>query len=630
MYNSYKEREDSYMLTKTIFLVVFFVSLHTISFANIFDIDNTTNETKLLSYSQIYIDKTKKLTIKDISTQNLNFLPNTQELLGFGYSPDFYVWIKFTLHNRSNKTISKIIEYENPLTTHIEFYDLNSTYSKQQGGIFFKQKNKIFLNSIFHITMEPKSTKTYYLKASSHITTLIVKLNLWENKNFYKKEIIHQVILALFFGAMFILGVYNLFIFFFTKDISYLYYVIYIAGLILHQFFYVGFAGTYVFSIEQMKTIIEFASVLVAIPIFALGLFAKSFLHTKQYPYHNLILNTILFLIPISVCFFLVTQGYDQYRNIITMFLLIYLLYMTIYASFKRNKQAYFILFGWLVFVISGILMYLSSLGIFSIYKYFPYLIEISFLSEAIIFSVALANKINNLQQEKNEAHKKLIQQKREETKILEYKVQEKTQDLQNTLDEKNTLLKELNHRVKNNMQMITSLIRLQLNEAEDEQLASSLKTIQNRIAAMSHLHELLYKQNNFTQIKTHEYFAVIVNELQDSYGKNIPINLDIQANVIMEEAIYCGLILNELITNSIKYAFQNLKEGEIDVKLFQENNLYTLEVKDNGTGYNTDKEFTTLGLTLVETLATEQLDGSFKVKFDNGIQSTIVWESHE
>ncbi len=618
------------MLQKSILFLILLSIFCSSIFAKTFSINNDTDSVKLIPHSQIYIDRTQKLTIENITKQELPFKDSHKELLAFGYSPEFNVWIKLTFFNDSDTKLSKVIEYVNPLTTHISFYDPDKKYEQQLGGMFFKQKDHTSLNSIFHISLEPKETKTYYLKASSHITTLIVELTLWDEHSFYTKEIKHQIILSLFFGAMMILGIYNLFIFFFTKDISYLYYVTYIFGLILHQLVYVGVAGTYFFSSEEMRRMIEYSPALVALPVFALGLFTKSFLHTKQYIVYNKILNLFLVLIPLGTLFFLLTDQYDSYRNIFTMLLLLYLLYLTIYASFKKNKQAYFILFGWSIFVFTGMLMFLSSLGVFSISNYFPYLIEISFLLEAIIFSIALANKINNLQKEKNKVHKQLIKQKKKETKRLEKQVKKKTKNLVKALDEKNILLKELHHRVKNNMQTIISLIRLQLTDVDDEKLESQLKTIQNRVSAMSHLHELLYKQHDFNKIKTHEYFNIIIAELRDSYGSDVKIDLKITADLTMDEAIYCGLILNELITNSMKYAFQNIEDGMIWVSLSKNNTLYSFEVKDNGIGYEIDKGYNSLGLTLVETLATGQLDGIFKVEYREGTHSKVLWEHNE
>lgn len=612
------------------FKLLIFLILQITLFAKSITIDEKLQFLNLLPNSQIYIDKTKTLTLDNIRKNNLEFRDNKKEFLSFGYSPSFNVWISFTLENKTDKPITKIIEYANPLTTNIECFDFNKNQNSiQKSGLFDSDNIYKTVHPIFKILLEPHEIKRYYIKSSSYITTLIVKLYLWDEDGFYHKEINHQIMLSLFFGAMFILGIYNLFIFFFTKDISYLYYVTYIFTLIFHQIIYVGFANTYFFNANQMRFIIEFASVIVALPVLSLGLFTKNFLNVQQYPIHNRLLNIFLFIIPIAMIFFLLTDIYDKYRNIFTMLFLIYLMYVTIYASIKKNKQAYFILFGWFIFVVSGMLMFLSSAGVINLDNSFPYIIEVSFVLEAVIFSIALANKINILQKEKNEANQNLILQKTQEASNLDIRVNEQTKDLNQALNEKNTLLRELNHRVKNNMQMIVSLIRLQLDEIEEEKLRSVLITVQNRVNAMSHLHELLYKQDNFSHINTYEYFETIIHELEDSYSIDATINLKVTTNLKMEEAIYCGLILNELITNSFKYAFVG-REGTIDIKLFKDCETFILEVHDNGIGYEINNDRNSLGLTLVETLSTQQLDGSFEIYSNNGVKAIIKWEDYE
>ena len=273
--------------------------------------------------------------------------------------------------------------------------------------------------------------------------------------------------------------------------------------------------------------------------------------------------------------------------------------------------------------------MYLSSAGIFDIKKYFPYLIEASFVIEAIIFSIALANKITNLQKEKNEANQKLIIQKENETKRLSNEVNLRTKDLKNALDEKELLLKELNHRVKNNMQTIVSLIRLQSDEIENEKLKDILLTIQNRISAMGHLHELLYKQDDINYIDVYEYFEVLIEEVRDSYDSFIEIHLDIKTKLKMEQSIYCGLIINELITNSFKYAFPD-KKGNIFVTLEKENENIKLTIKDDGIGFDETKVNFSLGFTLVKTLAVSQLKGEIDINSKNGVTTTILWNEDE
>ena len=611
----------------SIYKVVLFIIFSSNIYANILNIDENTKNIDLLQYSEIYIDKTRSLTIEDIKNPNIKFEKNDKNILAYGYSPDLDVWIKITIKNNSNKSILKIIEYNNPLTTNIDFFDSNKNIHLKD-GFLIDNLDKSTINPIFKIELNPNEENIYFIKATSNITTLIVDLKLWDENVFYKKEIKHQLILSLFFGAMFILGIYNLFIYVFTKDKSYLYYVLYIFGLILHHLVYVGFAKLYIFNLEILKIIIELAALFVALPIYFLGFFTKSFLQTIKYPKLNKILNIFLIIIPLSIIFFLLTEEYDKYRTNLLMLFLIFLMIVTIYASLNKNRQAYFILFAWLVFLSSGLLMTLSSMGIYNTLP-FPYLIEVSFVLEAVIFSIALANRITNLQKEKNEANQKLIVQQENETKRLSKEVDLRTKDLKVALGEKEVLLKELNHRVKNNMQTIVSLIRLQSDEIEDEKLKDILLTTQNRIGAMGHLHELLYNQENINSINVYEYFETLVDEVKSSYDESINIHLDIKTKLKMEQAIYCGLMINELITNSFKYAFLN-KKGNIYITLEKNNNILKLSVKDDGGGFNKDNTTFSLGLTLVNTLAINQLKGEMDIESKNGTLITISWNENE
>ncbi|MDN5041920.1 ATP-binding protein [Aliarcobacter butzleri] len=611
----------------SIYKVVLFIIFSSNIYANILNIDENTKNINLLQYSEIYIDKTRSLTIEDIKNPNIKFEKNDKNILAYGYSPDLDVWIKITIKNNSNKPILKIIEYNNPLTTNIDFFDSNKNIHLKD-GFLIDNLDKSTINPIFKIELDPNEENIYFIKATSNITTLIVDLKLWDENVFYKKEIKHQLILSLFFGAMFILGIYNLFIYVFTKDKSYLFYVLYIFGLILHHLVYVGFAKLYIFNLETLKIIIELAALFVALPIYFLGFFTKSFLQTIKYPKLNKILNIFLIIIPLSIIFFLLTEEYDKYRTNLLMLFLIFLMIVTIYASLNKNRQAYFILFAWLVFLSSGLLMTLSSMGIYNTLP-FPYLIEVSFVLEAVIFSIALANRITNLQKEKNEANQKLIIQQENETKRLSKEVDLRTKDLKVALGEKEVLLKELNHRVKNNMQTIVSLIRLQSDEIEDEKLKDILLTTQNRIAAMGHLHELLYNQENINFIDVYEYFETLVDEVKSSYDESINIYLDIKTKLKMEQAIYCGLMINELITNSFKYAFLN-KKGNIYITLEKSNNILKLSVKDDGVGFDKDNITFSLGLTLVNTLAINQLKGEMDIESKNGTSITISWNENE
>jgi two-component system, sensor histidine kinase LadS len=608
---------------KIFFLIIVSVS----SYAQALQVNHTRSFIPLLPYSQIYIDKTKKLTINDILKHKVTFKDNSKELLGYGFSPKFDVWIKFTLTNNHPYMIHKVLEYNNPITTYLKFYDPYKKYKVQEDGLFTMNKKRKSINPIFSITLNPYESKTYYLKASSYITTLIVNLKLWNLQNFYQKELEHQSILALFFGAMIILALYNLFIFFFTKDISYFFYFLYIFGVVIHHAIYRGIGNTYLLNQEWIIHSIRYASVISSLPILFLCFFTKTFLHVKQYPIINKILNICMIFFPLSVVLFISTDDFNKFRNIPNVMLLAYLLLITIYAAWKKNRQAYFILIGWCAIFLAIFFMLLSSAGIFDIYHYFPYFIETSLVFEAMIFSIALADRIKQLQKDKDDANELLIIQKENERQRLSSQVEEKTYYLKEALSEKELLLKELNHRVKNNMQMIVSLIRLQRDGIKDEKLKELLTTIQNRINTMRHLHELLYKQNQIKYINTQAYFNLLIEEIEESYyNENVSIEINIDTELQLDQAIYCGIILNELITNSFKYAFKDNKLGQIVIRLTKKEDTYSLFVSDNGIGYDTEKQTESLGLILVNTLAKAQLKGTIHIDTKSGVKVHIEW----
>lgn len=378
---------------------------------------------------------------------------------------------------------------------------------------------------------------------------------------------------------MLILGLYNLFIYFSTRDISYLFYVFYIFGAVFHHIFYSGVI--YKFDINP---IVEFlgtrgAYIVVMTQFIALLLFSKYFLEIKEFSKLNKILNFFLISIPIVILIGIYNEFTSSTQILFHLSSLIYLFFLAVYLSIKKVRQAYFLLIGWLILFTTWFLMFLINIGIFSHQFYTYYLVEIGILSEALIFSFALADRIKILQREREKANELLISQQKSEKQRLEIEVNNKTKDLKQALDEKDLLFKELHHRVKNNMQMIVSMIRLQSRNIEDSKLQEVFQTAQNRINTMAHLHELLYKQDNITHINTYEYFVLLIDELQESSNKKVEIIYNIKANLKMEQAIYCGLILNELVSNSFKYAFTNKKDGEgiIEINLLKQNDTYIL-----------------------------------------------------
>jgi len=203
----------------------------------------------------------------------------------------------------------------------------------------------------------------------------------------------------------------------------------------------------------------------------------------------------------------------------------------------------------------------------------------------------------------------------------------QKTKDVTHLLEEKEILYKELNHRIKNNLQMMLSLVKLQISQSPHEETKQALTITKNRINSFAYLYESLYQQSNST-IETEEYFRHIIHAIQLMTLKKVKIIYDITHNLTTDKLLYVTLILNELVTNAFKYAFE--KEGELHVALHKKKQLVTMIVSDNGEGFNPTKISNGLGLTIVETLVKNQLYGTIDITVDKGTTITLSWEEHE
>lgn len=202
------------------------------------------------------------------------------------------------------------------------------------------------------------------------------------------------------------------------------------------------------------------------------------------------------------------------------------------------------------------------------------------------------------------------------------------------SLKEKEILLKEVHHRVKNNMQVISSILNLQSSYVKDEYALSLLKECQNRIKSMAYIHESLYQTKNFEGVNFSEYISTLSKNLVHTYSvntKNVKLVLNLADLFLnLDLSIPCGLIINEIISNSLKYAFPSKKGGIIFVNLTVKNKSVNIEIGDNGIGIPSHidiKQTQTLGLQLVDTLI-EQIDGSLKLERTNGTKFIIKFKN--
>jgi two-component sensor histidine kinase len=213
----------------------------------------------------------------------------------------------------------------------------------------------------------------------------------------------------------------------------------------------------------------------------------------------------------------------------------------------------------------------------------------------------------------------------------LNKKLKIQNQVIQKNVEEKDTLLREIHHRVKNNLQFISSLLKLQSRHVEDPNALSALKEGQDRVKSMALIHQNLYQEENLTGVDLKNYFEKLSSNLFYSYNiepEKIKLKLEIEdINLDVDSVIPIGLIVNELISNALKYAFPGEKEGFIGVRLREFNNKLELTISDNGVGMtkeNQDKMDASFGYRMINTFKS-QLEADLLVNTDNGTSVTLL-----
>ena len=204
-------------------------------------------------------------------------------------------------------------------------------------------------------------------------------------------------------------------------------------------------------------------------------------------------------------------------------------------------------------------------------------------------------------------------------------KIRLQNQLISKALNEKDLLLREIHHRVKNNLQLVSSLLGLQSYHIKDPNALEALNAGKSRVKSMALIHQDLYNKENLTGVSVREYLEKLSAELMGSFNidaRRIQLETDIPEILLdVDTLVPLGLIINELLTNALKYAFPEGRTGTIKIKIYEDNAGLKMDFSDNGIGLDVDKKTeSSFGFRLIDTLL-EQLEGEMQHKADNGTQ---------
>jgi len=218
--------------------------------------------------------------------------------------------------------------------------------------------------------------------------------------------------------------------------------------------------------------------------------------------------------------------------------------------------------------------------------------------------------------------------------KILSKSLTEKQNQITAELEIKESLLNEIHHRVKNNLQVISSMLSLQTRYISDHRVQKVISDCKSRINSMSLIHESLYKKTDGVEAPFSEYVKTLVKQLIDTYKidqAKIKANVDLKEIYLsLDESIPCGLLINEIVSNSLKHAFPEGKNGQINISLSRKEGFIRLQIADNGIGFNDEPDLTkdeSFGFLLIDTLV-KQLEAEMECVNENGVTYSIKWRS--
>jgi len=570
----------------------------------------------ITSYTRYYLDENSDFTKKDILKKQ--FKKSDSKVLMFGYKYHSTLWAKFSLENPSSKTITKIFDYNYPILKEFTLFNLD-TNETTRGGFKYNKNYKDTMKQPIKLILQPHSVNHFLLQAKSTDVALEMKISIWKSASYYTEMYKNQYITFLFLGAIAALLLYNIILFLFTKNINYFYYSLIMLTMLTLELFLVGFF-TFVFPSYEVRQ--WHLLVLLYLMNLALVMFTIKFLDLKKnMPKIERVLMIYLLFVSLLTILGMFDVVSTQIHRKILLASFYFLVFIGLYAVHKKITQAKYYIFGWMFLLLFITIAATKQLGSIVLFPNYPHLGMVLIFLEALFFSVALAARIRSLEDDKKEALQKLYLLKEKESQEFELEVVNRTKELQEALEDKNILLQEVHHRVKNNLQIIVSLLRLQMDDIDDEKVQKLLQDSEHRIQAISNVHEMLYE--DIQKIDSQKYFQKLVENVQNTFhAKNIKLFLYTKPLLPMGKAIYCGLIINELVTNAFKYAFDE-KIGEIHISLIKKDDEYTLVVFDNGKSLNLDSK-SNLGTVLVETLVKKQLKGSLEIDVNNGTKYII------
>lgn len=393
------------------------------------------------------------LTIEEV-VNNTNFQPFQQKVPNLGTTNTTF-WVKLIIKNETDVE-DLVLQLAHPTIDYLDFYyqKPDGSYEVYRTGDRFKFSQRIYnhQNFIFNLSIPQNNVKEYFFKIKSG-EQIILPIKLGKQKSVFEENVTRDLISGLYFGIIFVMLFYNLFVYISVRDRSYLIYILYILFVGLTQAGIQGYMFKYIFPGLPYIANLSVFIVTAFVGIMAVE-FLKEFLHTKEYqPKLHKGFWIFIGLYSIAILFALFGLYYISY-NMLQMNAMLTSMYM-MYVAYKIYKQGYrpakFFLIAWSIFLTGVVVFILKDFNVLPNNELTYYILQIGSAIEVVLLSIALADKINILQQEKEVEQEKALQALeenqriiREQNVILEKKVKERTAELEQSNSDLNIALVDL------------------------------------------------------------------------------------------------------------------------------------------------------------------------------------------
>ena len=601
---------------KNLFIILAICSVHVFAEEIVVSGDKPLS---ILQKSEILVDD-KGLSVDQVVKSDA-FMPVNKDFLNFGFT-DKTIWIKFTLVNDTNQTIERLLVTQNTIAEHVALYNAVDLLHPSLVGVRHLNGKHGTLFPIHKVILPPHKPQTYYLRIKNDFAGTRFGLSIYSEKVYMLHDKNKQVFYVFLLGIVFALMFFSLLLFFYLGDKAFLYYAIFLFFSLWWQISYLG-----LFQIYFSRNLVMLDNMLLSAKInfilIASAIFSINFLEVYKVKIIYILYRAFIWVAIIDIILFSSPWFYQiEFTLFISILYILFSALAGVVLYFKGVKQAKLYILGTGMVLIIYMIMATDAFGITQVFNHTFDAVLYALVFEAMILSLALVDRYKILREEKELADKLLLRKSHEREKLVQYEVDKKTGELKKALQTQEVLFHELHHRVKNNLQMILSLNDLQKEEYEDRpEIMEIFQKWESRITAIAKIHELIYMSNDMEMIDMEEYIENLVENLEHSYvHKDIVFDYDVNLSLPLRKAVYIGLIINELVSNAIKYAFQE-HSGVISITLNEE----MLQVSDTGMGFDFNRvERYGTGLKLVNILVKEQLGGTLEIKNEDGMHFII------